>query len=104
MIEAIPANKNKKATTYSLNLTLLEEKVVMLVNTVKSLKLENLQLKEKNNLLQDQLKALEGSLVSETKDLEELSQEKILTKMAVDDLLKSIDDLIDQKEKRWAKN
>ena len=100
MIEAIPANKKKKATTYSLNLTLLEEKVVMLVNTVKSLKLENLQLKEKNNLLQDQLKALEGSLVSETKDLEELSQEKILTKMAVDDLLKSIDDLIDQKEKR----
>lgn len=101
-MEAIAANKdrNKKATGYSLNLTLLEEKVVILVNTVKSLKLENAELKEKNNFLQDQLKALEGSLVSETKDLEELSQEKILTKMAVDDLLKSIDDLIDQKEKR----
>jgi len=100
-MEAIPANKdlNKKAMTYSLNLTLLEEKVVMLVNTVKSLKLENNDLKEQNLLLQEQLKALEGSLVSETKDLEELSQEKIMTKMAVDDLLKSIDELIDQKEK-----
>ena len=100
-MDAIPANKdkNKKAATYSLNLTLLEEKVVILVNTVKSLKLENFDLKEKNNFLQDQLRALEGSLVSETKDLEELSQEKIMTKMAVDDLLRSIDELIDQKEK-----
>lgn len=100
-MEAIPANRDnsKKAVTYSLNLTLLEEKVVILVNTVKSLKLENAELKETNMLLQEQLKALEGSLVSETKDLEELSQEKIMTKMAVDDLLKSIDDLIDQKEK-----
>lgn len=100
-MEAIPANKekNKKATTYSLNLALLEEKVVLLVNTVKSLKLENAELKEQNRLFQEQLKALEGSLVSETKDLEELSQEKIMTKMAVDDLLKSIDELIDQKEK-----
>ena len=100
-MEAIPANKeqNKKAATYSLNLTLLEEKVVILVNTVKSLKLENADLKEKNLFFQEQLRALEGSLVSETKDLEELSQEKIMTKMAVDDLLKSIDELIDQKEK-----
>lgn len=96
-MEAVPANK--KATTYTLNLALLEEKVVVLVNTVKSLKLENADLREKNKSLQGQLKALEGSLVSETKDLEELSQEKIMTKMAVDDLLKSIDELIDQKEK-----
>lgn len=100
-MEALPANKdaNKKAMTYSLNLTVLEEKVVLLVNTVKNLKQENIALKELNLLFQEQLKALEGSLVSETKDLEELSQEKIMTKMAVDDLLKSIDELIDQKEK-----
>lgn len=101
-MEAVPANKekNKKAVqTYSLNLAVLEEKVVILVNTVKNLKLENVDLREKNKSLQDQLKALEGSLVSETKDLQELSQEKIMTKMAVDDLLRSIDELIDQKEK-----
>lgn len=99
-MEAIPANKdkNKKVITYSSNLTLLEEKVVALVTTIKSLKLENADLVERNKSLQDQLKALEGSLVSETKDLEELSQEKIMTKMAVDDLLKSIDELINQKE------
>ena len=100
-MEAIPANKDKdkKNATYSLNLALLEEKVVLLVNTVKDLKRDNAKLSDKNKILEDQLKALEGSLVSETKDLEELSQEKIMTKMAVDDLLKSIDELIDQKEK-----
>lgn len=99
-MEAIPANKdkNKKSNGYSLNLALLEEKVVSLVGLVKSLKVENAELKEKNQSLHEQLKTLEGSLVSETKDLEELSQEKIMTKMAVDDLLKSIDQLIDHKE------
>ncbi len=100
-MEAIPANKDnkKKSNGYSLNLALLEEKVVGLVSLVKALKQENADLTEKNKDLQKQLKALEGSLVSETKDLEELSQEKIMTKMAVDDLLESIDLLIDQKEK-----
>ncbi|MBI2352755.1 hypothetical protein HYV11_00750 [Candidatus Dependentiae bacterium] len=100
-MEAIPANKDKSknGSTYSLNLTVLEEKVVMLVTAVKNLKLENVELKEQNKSLLEQLKALEGSLVSETRDLEELSQEKIMTKLAVDDLLKSIDELIDQKEK-----
>lgn len=100
-MEAIPANKdkNKKSGVYSLNLALLEEKVVNLVNLVKSLREENAELAHQNKDLHAQLKALEGSLVSETKDLEELSQEKIMTKMAVDDLLKSIDQLIDHKEK-----
>lgn len=99
-MEAIPANKdkNKKINKYSLNLTLLEEKVVSLVTLVKTLRKENVTLTKENKTLQEQLKALEGSLVSETKDLEELSQEKIMTKMAVDDLLKSIDELVDQKE------
>ena len=100
-MEAIPANKdkNKKSNGYSLNLALLEEKVVSLVNLAKLLKAENAELAEKNKDLQGQLQALESSLVSETKDLEELSQEKIMTKMAVDDLLQSIDQLIDHKEK-----
>lgn len=100
-MEAIPANKdkNKKSSGYSLNLALLEEKIISLVSLVKSLKKENTDLASKNKELQEQLKTLEGSLVSETKDLEELSQEKIMTKMAVDDLLKSIDQIIDQQEK-----
>lgn len=99
-MEAIPAKgKDKSANKYSLNLALLEEKVVGLVDLVKDLRSEKAKLQEENESLKGQLKALETSLVSETKDLEELSQEKTMTKMAVDDLLRSIDDLIDQKEK-----
>ena len=70
-----------------------------MVEMIKSLKSEIASLKEKNKDLQSQIKALESSLVSETKDLEELSQEKMMTKAFVDNLLHSIDSLIEVKEK-----
>ncbi len=98
-MEAIPAkNKEKQNANHALNLGLLEEKVIQLIEMIRILKDENVSLKNKNKDLQNQLKALEGSLVAETKDLEELSQEKMMTKMIVDDLIKSIDSLVDQKE------
>lgn len=99
-MEAIPAKgKEKQLSRSSLNLGLLEEKVIRLIEMVKSLKDENLTLKQKNKDLQAQLRAVEGSLVSETKDLEELSQEKMVTQMVLDNLLHSIDALIETKEK-----
>ena len=110
----MPANKNEQnlQENYNLNLTLLEEKVIRLVDMVKSLKLSNISfqetiqssqksiqaLQEENQMLKHQLMKSETSLVAETKDLEELSQEKMMTKMIVDDLIKSIDSLVDQKE------
>ncbi len=96
----MPANKNEQNLheNYNLNLTLLEEKVIRLVDMVKSLKLSNQSLEEENQMLKHQLMRTESSLVAETKDLEELSQEKMMTKMIVDDLIKSIDSLVDQKE------
>jgi len=96
----MPANKNEQnlQENYNLNLTLLEEKVIRLVDMVKSLKLSNQSLQEENQMLKHQLMKSESSLVAETKDLEELSQEKMMTKMIVDDLIKSIDSLVDQKE------
>ncbi|HSW76044.1 MAG TPA: hypothetical protein VLG50_03305 [Candidatus Saccharimonadales bacterium] len=87
--------KNKEAATttkhHGLNLTVLEDKIVQLLKAMKMLKEENASLKEKNKDLQGQLKALEGSLVSETRDLEELSQEKIKAKLVVDNLLHLIE-------------
>ena len=96
----MPANKNEQnlQENYNLNLTLLEEKVIRLVDMVKSLKLSNQSLQEENQMLKHQLMKSESSLVAETKNLEELSQEKMMTKMIVDDLIKSIDSLVDQKE------
>ncbi|MBV8660808.1 MAG: hypothetical protein JO129_01520 [Candidatus Dependentiae bacterium] len=96
----MPANKNEQnlQENYNLNLTLLEEKVIRLVEMVKNLKLANQTLQEENQMLKNQLMKTESTLVSETKDLEELSQEKMMTRMLVDDLIKSIDSLVDQKE------
>ena len=96
----MPANKNEQnlQENYNLNLTLLEEKVIRLVDMVKAFKLSNQALQEENQMLKHQLMRSESSLVAETKDLEELSQEKMMTKMIVDDLIKSIDSLVDQKE------
>ena len=96
----MPANKNEQnlQENYNLNLTLLEEKVIRLVDMVKNLKLSNQTLQEENQMLKNQLMKTESNLVSETKDLEELSQEKMMTRMLVDDLIKSIDSLVDQKE------
>lgn len=97
-MEAIPAKSQEKhVIKHSLNLGLLEEKVVHLIALVKSLKEETAALKQKNKDLLGQLKALEGSLVAETKDLEELSQERVMAKMTVDNLLHSIEALIEVK-------
>lgn len=100
-MEVIPGkNKDKNLSKPAVsNLSLLEDKVIHLIEMLKSSKSEILELKEKNKDLQVQLKTLEGSLVSETKDLEELSQEKMVTKMVVDNLLHSIDAFIEVREK-----
>ena len=118
--------KQAESLGQTLNLTEFEAKVVNLVQTVKDLRSESLSLKEKNTDLevelfnkeeqvqefqaeilslkdknkdlQGQIKVLESSLVSETKDLEELSQEKIMTRLVVENLLHSIDSLIEVKE------
>ncbi len=99
-METMTANKNEQNLheNYNLNLTLLEEKVIRLVDMVKSLKLSKQALEEENQILKHQLMKTESSLVAETRDLEELSQEKMMTRMIVDDLIKSIDSLVDQKE------
>lgn len=96
----MPTNKNEQnfQENYNLNLTLLEEKVIRLVDMVKHFKQANQTLQEENQMLKHQLIKVESSLVHETKDLEELSQEKMMTKMIVDDLIRSIDSLVDQKE------
>jgi hypothetical protein len=96
----MPANKNEQILqeNSNLNLTLLEEKIIRLVDMVRNLRLANQSLEQENQMLKHQLMKTESSLVAETKDLEELSQEKMVTKMLVEDLIKSIDSLVDQKE------
>ena len=70
-METMPANRQEQnlQENYNLNLTLLEEKVIRLVDMVKSLKLSNQSLQEENQMLKHQLMKTETSLVAETKDL-----------------------------------
>lgn len=99
-MEATPVKgKQNQAQKQNNSLHLLEEKIAHMIDMIKSLKSENMALKDKNKDLQSQLKDFEVSLVAETRNLEELSQEKMMTKMVVDNLLHSIDSLIEVKDK-----
>lgn len=92
--------------------TLLESRIkslVELVNKLKDegvgLKAENARLIEENASLSDkvfslqaQIDSFEGAIVENSKNLDELSQEKALTRMVVDDLIKSIDSLVEENQ------
>lgn len=79
-------------------LSILEKKVVSLIDTIKQLKAENDRLVEENAQLAERVIMLEGAVHADAKRTEELDQEKALTKMVVDDLIKSIDSLIESEK------
>ncbi len=76
-------------------LNVLEKKLAHLLELLKRLKHENMQLESEKNELQSRLEQLENSVLKGTQDMEELNQERVLTKMVVDDLIKSIDSLVE---------
>lgn len=75
-------------------LQVLGEKITSLIELTQKLQAENATLAEENVQLVAKLKMLEGSMVSDGDRMEALNQEKALTKMLVDDLIKSIDSLV----------
>lgn len=76
-------------------LSILEKKVVSLIDIIKQLKAENARLIEDNAQLASRLNILQGAVHEDAKRVEELDQEKALTKMVVDDLIKNIDSLVE---------
>ena len=76
-------------------LKLLEQKIDQLLDLTKGLKTEKAQLTEENRRLTENLETLEVSVLSESSNIEELNQEKALTKKVVDDLIRSIDSLVE---------
>jgi len=76
-------------------LNILEEKIALLVHRIKELESEKAQLIEEKEQLAAKLEAMENSMLSDIKRIEELDQEKALTKMVVDDLIKNIDSLVE---------
>jgi len=79
-------------------LHLLEKKIATLIELIKELKTEKALLVDENMELKEKLEMLESSLLVREKNVEERSQEIVLTKMVVDDLIKSIDLLVEQEQ------
>ncbi len=70
----------------------LEKKIENLLGLVRKLKEENLSLKDENFLLKERIVLLEDSLLKDNKQFE---QKLSVTEQAVNDLLKSIDEIIE---------
>ena len=77
-------------------LNLLEKKILDLVELVKKQKQEILTLSEENTKLKEKIDNLETALLSEQSDLDE---EKELTKLVVDGLIKDIDSLVSSEQR-----
>ena len=76
-------------------LKILEEKVTSLINRVKELEAENKLLSAENTQLTAKLESMENSMLSDIQRIDALDQEKALTKMVVDDLINSIDSIVE---------
>lgn len=77
-------------------LNVLEKKIAGLIELIKELRADKMLLLEENAELRERLEMIESSLLLHDKNVEERSQEIVLTKMVVDDLIKSIDLLVEQ--------
>jgi FtsZ-binding cell division protein ZapB len=62
---------------------------------IQELKAENATLAENNAQLIIQLKAIENSILLETDHVNELKEERSVTRSALDDLIKSIDSIVE---------
>lgn len=80
-------------------LEMLEKKVLSLLELIKNLKSENANLVEENKQLKGKIEELETLVL---RDKDDLDQEKELTKMVVDGLIKNIDSLISNEKQHDA--
>lgn len=87
-------------------LQVLEQKIAALIESkrqdlgiIASLKAENTRLAAENTQLKEQADKIEHTMLSNHQGFESLHQERELTKMVVDDLIKSIDILVEQHQK-----
>jgi hypothetical protein len=73
------------------NLNLLEQKVLVLLENLKTIKEYNTQLVKENQDLMSRLETVETSLLKGTQNIDELNQERMLTKMVVEELISNIE-------------
>jgi len=73
----------------------LQSKYDVLINELAELKAENNVLSEGNAQLTFQLSTIEKSVQKETVHVQELTEERSITRSALDDLIKSIDLIVE---------
>lgn len=73
----------------------LQSKYDLLKDENAALKAENDKLAEGNAQLTFQLTTIEKSIVKETGHVQELTQERSMTRLVLDDLIKSIDSIVE---------
>ena len=76
-------------------LQVLENKIVQVIDLLHAERERSKELLDQKNVLSAKFEALESSLSEETKSTEELSQERALTKLMVDELIQTIDQLVE---------
>jgi uncharacterized coiled-coil DUF342 family protein len=76
------------------DLRALAEKIEQLIVLIKELRAENASLKQQYEQLQAKAESLESSMLAQITNIDELHQERALTKKMVDDLIKNIDSLV----------
>ena len=76
-------------------LQVLEKKIAHIIDLLHAERERSQQLFDEKNALSAKLELLESSLSQETKSTEELSQERALTKQMVDELIQTIDQLVE---------
>lgn len=77
------------------SLQILEKKIAHIIDLLHAERERTVLLLEEKNALSRQIEAMESSLLKETKSSDELSQERVLTKKMVDDLIQTIDQLVE---------
>ncbi len=93
----VPGGSRPKKGNLMEPLSVLEKKVALLVETIQKLKTENGHLAEENMRLTSRLALAEDAVQRDAQRFQEIDQEKLLTTMVVDDLIKSIEEVVDGK-------
>ena len=76
-------------------LHVLEKKITLIIDLLHAEREKSLKLAHENNLLIERLEAVESSLLKETKSSDELSAERALSRKMIDELIDTIDQLVE---------
>ena len=79
-------------------LQILENKIHSLLLLIKKLKEQNECLSNENVQLIAQIESMKNNMLKESHDMDELTKERELTKMVVDDLIRNIDSLVEKEQ------